>query len=95
MFIACSQYECQEHNLCYVNNTAEMRGGLRGMLREECRADVIRVGFLIIPKQVAVVILIQKNTPIYIIKKYRKNNIRNLSPNMFDPEILPSNTNNM
>jgi len=31
----CSKCECQGHNLFYVDNTAQVRGGLRGTLGEE------------------------------------------------------------
>jgi len=32
---ACSKCERQGHNLFYVDNTAQVRGGLRGTLDEE------------------------------------------------------------
>ena len=40
---SCSKCERQGHNLFYVDNTAQVRGGLRGMLGEEYRADLVGV----------------------------------------------------
>jgi len=39
----CSKWERQGHNLFYVDNTAQVRGGLRGTLGEEWRADLVGV----------------------------------------------------
>jgi len=40
---SCSKCERQGHNLFYVENTAQVRGGLRGTLGEEYRADLVGV----------------------------------------------------
>jgi len=39
----CSKCERQGHNLFYVDNTTHVRGGLRGTLGEEYRADLVGV----------------------------------------------------
>jgi len=41
--ISCSKCERQGHNLFYVDNTAQVRRGLRGTLGEELRADLVGV----------------------------------------------------
>ena len=39
----CSKYEHWWHNLFYLDNTAQVRGVLRGTLSEEGRADLVGV----------------------------------------------------
>ena len=43
LYLKCSKCERQGHNLFYMDNTAQVRGGLRGTLGEKYRADLVGV----------------------------------------------------